>query len=601
MKFAFAYASPPGLSLIKVSEIRMKSANIFASLTRGAKFKPQKKNIGLFKEDPLNAPAPKLDLLGIVTSSSLSTSGTKRKDHPSIGEDDDGEEEDENEDEDQDEENGNDEDDAMQSSGFPKSFNTEESINEFRNMMQIKAKGSHVPAPITSFNDMPMCVDLKATIIRNIEESDWKEPTAIQMQAIPCMLAGRDILAAAPTGSGKTAAYLIPVLSALKSAQKKGIRAIILAPTRELAEQINREANRLCAGRRLKIGLLKKSNATQAIAQRNSSVLAVYDVLIATPMRLLYLTRENAVDLSAVQVLVLDEADKLFELTSGGKMDEEEGAEGVDADKAAPSDSRSSFLSQVDEILSHCPSAGLQRALFSATLGTFVLELAGGFLRDAVHITIGKENTGAAGIEQRLTFCGSEEGKLLAIRQLIQEGLRPPVLLFVQSVDRAKSLFRELVYDGINVEAIHAEKTQKQREEIIRQFRTGEIWVLICTDLMARGVDFKSVQMVINFDLPQSAVSYIHRIGRTGRAGKSGIAVTFFTEDDLPKLRAIANVVRQSGCSVPEWMLTIKQLTTKEKRRLKFNAPERHGVSRSAPTRFDEKMHKANKKIKGKR
>ena len=239
------------------------------------------------------------------------------------------------------------------------------------------------------------------------------------------------------------------------------------------------------------------------------------------------------------------------------------------------------------------------RALFSATLGPFVLELASGFLRDAVHVTVGKENTGASSIDQKLTFCGSEEGKLLAMRQLIQQGLRPPVLLFVQSVDRAKALFRELVFDGINVEAIHADKTQAQREDIIRQFRIGDIWVLICTDLMARGVDFKGVQMVINYDLPQSAVSYIHRIGRTGRAGKKGTAVTFFTEDDLPRLRSIANVVRQSGCAVPDWMLSIKQLTTKEKRRLKYHAPERGSrVSRAAPTRFDEKQAQVRKKQK---
>jgi ATP-dependent RNA helicase DDX52/ROK1 len=216
-------------------------------------------------------------------------------------------------------------------------------------------------------------------------------------------------------------------------------------------------------------------------------------------------------------------------------------------------------------------------------------------LHDAVHVTVGKENTGAASIEQKLTFCGSEEGKLIAMRQLIQQGLRPPVLLFVQSVDRAKALLRELVYDGINVEAIHAEKTQAQREEIIRQFRMGDIWVLVCTDLMARGVDFKGVQMVINYDLPQSAVSYIHRIGRTGRAGRRGIAVTFFTEADLPRLRSIANVVRQSGCAVPDWMLSIKQLSTKEKRRFKYNAPERGRVTRAAPTVFDDKAARAER------
>jgi ATP-dependent RNA helicase DDX52/ROK1 len=136
------------------------------------------------------------------------------------------------------------------------------------------------------------------------------------------------------------------------------------------------------------------------------------------------------------------------------------------------------------------------------------------------------------------------------MRQLIAEGLRPPVLVFLQSKDRAKELFHELVYDGINVDVIHAERTQEQRDAVIRKFRSGEIWVLICTDLMARGIDFKGVNMVINYDLPQSAVSYIHRIGRTGRAGRRGLSVTFFTEADMDSLRSVANVMRLSGCEV---------------------------------------------------
>ena len=527
---------------------------------------------------------PVLNLFDLV-----SASGEKRQ-RDVEEEDDGGEAEEEEEEEEEDEE-------GTQVSSKSRKFRNDEAVNEFRNMMQIKAKGSKIPAPVTTFYDMPISEEIKATIIKNIEESDWKEPTAIQMQAIPALLAGRDVLAAAPTGSGKTAAYLIPVLSALKSAQKRGIRAIILAPTRELAEQIHREANRLCVGRRIRCGLLKKSNAAQAMAQSDGSVLGVYDVLISTPMRLLYLCRQKGgVDLSAVKMVVLDEADRLFELSSGGGGGGDQHEEEEENEEEEDSNTRSSFLSQVDEILSKCPSSGVQRALFSATLGPFVLELAGGVLRDAVHITIGKENTGASSIDQQLTFCGSEEGKLLAMRQLIQKGLRPPVLLFVQSVDRAKSLFRELVFDGINVEAIHAEKTQKQREEIIRQFRVGEIWVLICTDLMARGVDFKGVQMVINYDLPQTAVSYIHRIGRTGRAGRRGTAVTFFTEDDLPKLRSIANVMRQSGCEVPEWMLSIKQLTTKQKRVLRQAPPKRNDIIRSAPTDFDLKSNRRKKK-----
>jgi len=189
-----------------------------------------------------------------------------------------------------------------------------------------------------------------------------------------------------------------------------------------------------------------------------------------------------------------------------------------------------------------------------------VHELASSILIDPVQVTVGTANAGATTIEQRLVFVGREEGKLLAVRQLVQAGLKPPVLIFLQNKDRAKDLFRELVFDGINVDIIHSDRTQQQREEAIKRFRVGDAWVLICTDLLARGVDFKGVQMVINYDLPQSAVSYIHRIGRTGRAGKSGIAVTFFTEADIPNMRSIVNVMKLSGSDVPEWLLHVKQV-----------------------------------------
>jgi superfamily II DNA/RNA helicase len=291
----------------------------------------------------------------------------------------------------------------------------------------------------------------------------------------------------------------------------------------------------------------------------------------------------------------LPEADKLFEQDSG--------ADHLSAEQEAAAvtdgiNSRSSFLSQVDEILAECGTAytaaaataaaavggkkssktsskqrgseekksssgvvGLQRALFSATIGPFVQELAASFLNNPVEVNIGVVNAGASSIDQRLVFVGREDGKLLAIRQLIQQGeLKPPVLLFLQNKERAKELFRELVYEGINIDVIHGDRSQQQREDVIRKFRLGETWVLICTDLMARGIDFKGVKMVINYDLPQSGVAYIHRIGRTGRAGRQGEAVTLFTEKDIPSMRSIANVMKLSGCKVPDWLLAVKQV-----------------------------------------
>ena len=220
-----------------------------------------------------------------------------------------------------------------------------------------------------------------------------------------------------------------------------------------------------------------------------------------------------------------------------------------------------------------------------------VEELAKSCMPNPVTLTVGKKVGASTAIAQKLIYCGSEEGKVLAMRQLVAAGLRPPVLVFVQSVDRAKQLFRELVYDGINVDVMHAERTQAQRDQVIVQFRTGAIWVLICTDLMARGIDFKGVNLVVNYDFPQTTVSYIHRIGRTGRGGRSGEAVTFFTNDDVGFLRSIANVMKQSGCEVPDWMTGLHRPSKRKRKQFASQAPERKDIM-SVPQFVKNKAHK---------
>jgi ATP-dependent RNA helicase DDX52/ROK1 len=455
------------------------------------------------------------------------------------------------------------------------SFTRQDQINEFRNRLLIRVKGQDVPNPSVTFAAMNVHNTVKPALLANIENSEWKEPTAIQMQAVPSMLSGRDVLAAAPTGSGKTAAYVIPALSKVfemraRGSETIGVKTIILSPTKELADQIYREVMRLSYGRKIKAYLLNKKIATLTTKKHDKSIFASVDILISTPLRLLSIIREDMIDLGRVQLVILDEVDKLFEFdtrrnteTSGNdandESDDDNEGKSDDADDNGDGN-QSSFLNQIDEILSHCTDEHLQRALFSATIGPLVQNLANSILVNKIQITVGVENSGASTIDQKLVFVGREEGKLLGIRQLIQQGITPPVLVFMQSKVRAKELFLELVYDGIRVDVIHAERTAQQREDVIKQFRLGNIWVLICTDLMARGVDFKGVQMVINYDFPQSAVSYIHRIGRTGRAGRTGTAVTFFTEADIPRLRSIANVMKLSGCEIPDWIMSIKQV-----------------------------------------
>jgi ATP-dependent RNA helicase DDX52/ROK1 len=311
------------------------------------------------------------------------------------------------------------------------------------------------------------------------------------------------------------------------------------------------------------------------------------DVLISTPLRLCSClldgvdNKKAALDLSRVRLIALDEADRLLE--SG------DGADDInDASNNNNSNSQSSsaeFLTQIDTILAQCNKKAT-RALFSATMGPNVKILAESILRDAIEISVGSNLTGGLGansdIDQQLLFVGKEEGKLLAIRQLIQEGITPPTLIFLQSKERAQALFNELLYDGINVDVIHSGRSQHMRDEAVRRFRIGETWVLIATDLIARGIDFKAVNMVINYDFPTSGVTYVHRIGRTGRAGRKGKAITYFTESDFDGLRSVANIMKISGCEVPDWMLKLKKERTDVRKRKEKYAPKRKNIDTQA-------------------
>nr|XP_034832181.1 probable ATP-dependent RNA helicase DDX52 [Maniola hyperantus] len=428
-----------------------------------------------------------------------------------------------------------------------------EEQNHFRNLHGIKAIGRHVPKALEDFSDLVTWYNVAHTLVDTVIKCGYSEPTPIQRQAIPCILEGRQIVACAPTGSGKTAAFLVPLLHLLGT-PSGGPRALVLCPTRELAHQIYREALRLSASTQLRCTVIKSVKASK-IKERETTI-RKSDLVISTPNRLCYLlNQENVgINLDKVQWLIIDEADKLFE-GSTEEMD--------------------TFRQQLDIIIAACNA---KLAMFSATHTPKIAKWARHNMRGLINVTVGLRNAAATSVEQELIFCGNENGKLVAFRQLVQKGLKPPVLVFVQSKDRAKQLFKELIYDGINVDAIHADRTQAQRDNVVRSFRVGRIWVLICTELMGRGIDFRGVNLVINYDFPPSAISYIHRIGRAGRAGQTGRAITFFTQDDVVNLRSIASVMKQSGCAVPEYMLKLKQNANRRKNLLK-KAPHRDKIS----------------------
>merc|ERR1719400_1855160 len=338
-----------------------------------------------------------------------------------------------------------------------------------------------------------------------------------------------------------------------------GYRGVVVVPTRELAIQILAECNKLCEGTGLRPHILGKLKGKVAVK---------HDILITPPNRLVHLLSQELISLDKVEMLVVDEADKLFEAGERG------------------------FREQLGAIYTACSGGQVVRAMFSATLGPEVETWARLNLDNMVKVRIGAANSATETVEQSLTYCGTEAGKIEAWRSLVQGGLTPPTLVFVQTKERAQELFKELLYDGVHVDVIHSDRSEQQRENTIRAFRGGGVWVLICTELLGRGIDFKGVSLVINYDFPPSAVSYIHRIGRTGRAGRRGKAVTFFTEADRPLLRTIATVMKNSGCPVPEYMMGLK--TSRDKKRdLSARAPKRAGISKESKW---EKQEAAKKK-----
>jgi len=422
-----------------------------------------------------------------------------------------------------------------------------EKLSQFRNSHNIHVTGSDVPEP---FNEWSILNDKHGVSENLLSCISFPNPTPIQMQTIPVMLNNRELLACAPTGSGKTVSFLLPIIHQLKEPRNGGYRAVIIVPTKELAVQIVNECNTLCAKSGLRTHMLTK-------VKPDKKVTVKHDIIVSPPNRLVYMLEHDPplIQLDKVEWLVVDEADKLFEAGVTG------------------------FRDQLASIHRACSGPKLRRAMLSATLGPEVESWCKLNFDNIVRIRVGAANSATETIDQKLVYCGSEAGKLLAFRNIVKAGIQPPVLVFVQTKERASELFKELLYDGINVDVIHSERSEQQRENTIRAFRSGGIWVLICTELLGRGIDFKGVNLVINYDFPPSAVSYIHRIGRTGRAGRSGEAITFFTEQDRTILRNIAQVMRNSGCEVPDYMLSLKKANRDDRKKLMAKAPKRSGIS----------------------
>ncbi|KAJ1457897.1 P-loop containing nucleoside triphosphate hydrolase protein [Pelagophyceae sp. CCMP2097] len=431
-------------------------------------------------------------------------------------------------------------------------------IASLRKRLRIKVSSGDDVAPWPSWSSLDAALSGDAAVAKGLrtalEASEWYEPTAVQMQAVPALISRRDTLVSAPTGSGKTGAFLVPAAAILKKKTACGTpRCVIIAPTRELCAQIAREARAL-----LKFVDLEVAQLT---AGDDAAVAVKADIIVGTPLKIATLLKSKKLKFDALELIILDEADKLLEVEKASRP--------PPADDAPPGDKRpqpppsQSFIAQLDVILAARPR-GATTGFFSATLrpNSTEREIAWASLRDGMTIDVGTANVAPTEVEQSLVFVGSrdEHGKLGAMREFAASGaLRPPALVFVDSAERASDLATELRGDArLRIGELHAKRSARDRDAVVAAFRRGDVLVLICTDLASRGLDFKAVNTVVNYDAPLQPTEYLHRIGRVGRNGRGGRAVTLYTEDDAPKLRAVANVAKLSGATVPAWLLQRK-------------------------------------------
>jgi ATP-dependent RNA helicase RhlE len=353
-------------------------------------------------------------------------------------------------------------------------------------------------------------------ILRALTEERYVTPTPIQGQTIPLVLAARDVVGIAQTGTGKTAAFALPILNHLAAnrthLQPKTCRVLVLSPTRELSGQILDSFR--AYGRHLRLQTALAIGGVSMGAQVRALLKGV-DVLVATPGRLLDLVQSNALRLNQVETFVLDEADRMLDM---------------------------GFIHDIRKIITKLP-AKRQTLLFSATMPADIAELARQMLKDPAKVAVTPAATTVERIAQRIIHI-DRGGKPSLLANLLRTEPVERALVFTRTKHGADKVVRGLNKDGIAAEAIHGNKSQNQRERVLANFRNGRVRILVATDIAARGIDVEGISHVINFDLPNIPESYVHRIGRTARAGADGTAISLCSRDELPYLRDIERLIR---------------------------------------------------------
>lgn len=483
-------------------------------------------------------------------------------------------------------------------------------------------------------------------LLANLAKEGYREPTEVQMATIPLLMDERnepDLLTIAPTGSGKTLAFMVPLIEKITRTHKshsddvsiRQVSVVVLAPTKELVAQIVNEGRKLAARTGVRITAFKKGmrlhehlvethdeddDEGDDDSERDTPAqagLVKSDILVTTPLTLLNAispkqsTAENTSDrgepipLPHITNLVLDEADILLDTL---------------------------FRDQTLSIWSAFTNPSLRTSFWSATIGSNIEEIVMSILQTRhaslpkapllVRVIIGLKDTSLPNIRHKLIFSSTEQGKLTGLRNLIRPPpgshpiIRPPFLIFTQTIPRAESLLNEIKYDippstlpdaPARIAILHSSLSATQRARIMTNFRLGKIWILIATDLLSRGIDFRGVNGVVNYDIPTTPASYVHRAGRTGRAGRAGgVCVTFYTKDDVPYLRPIANVIRKSQdvhgggrrdgngdeSGIPDWLLNSLPALTKE---VKKDLKQRGVDVRRAVKESDDKHERRRK------
>ncbi|THU65407.1 hypothetical protein C4D60_Mb05t03300 [Musa balbisiana] len=402
----------------------------------------------------------------------------------------------------------------------------------------VETSGDNVPPPVSTFAE----IDLGDAVNENIRRCKYVKPTPVQRHAIPILLAGRDLMACAQTGSGKTAAFCFPIISGIMrgppSQRQRGSRtvcppALILSPTRELSIQIHEEARKFSyqTGVRAVVAY-----GGAPINQQLRDLERGVDILVATPGRLVDLLERARVSLQNIRYLALDEADRMLDM---------------------------GFEPQIRRIVEQMdmpPRGERQTMLFSATFPKEIQRLASDFLFNYIFLAVGRVGSSTELIVQRVEFV-LEPDKRSYLMDLLHAqkvngayGKQALTLVFVETKKGADSLEHWLSMHGFPATSIHGDRTQQERERALRSFKSGASPILVATDVAARGLDIPHVSHVINFDLPNDIDDYVHRIGRTGRAGKSGLATAFFNENNSSLARPLAELMQESSQEVPDWL-----------------------------------------------